>query len=94
MTRKRHPNKEIESAIQFAEENDWTIKSAGKSAHAFAILRCPHNDLMCRCGRFCQASIWRTPKRPENDAKKIRKAVENCIHQTKQDNENQVEQND
>jgi hypothetical protein len=31
LTRKKHPNKEIESAIQFAEENDWTIKPPGKN---------------------------------------------------------------
>ena len=87
MTRKRHPNKEIESAIQFAEENDWTIKSAGKSAHAFAILRCPHNDLMCRCGRFCQASIWRTCQKDPESSREL-------YSPTKQDNENQVEQDD
>jgi len=94
LTRKRHPNKEIESAIQFAEENSWTFKPPGKSAHAFGILKCPHNDRECRCGRFCKASVWRTPRSSENEAGKIRKVVENCIHQSEQGNEDQVEKDD
>ena len=80
--RTKHSNKEIESAIQFAEKNDWTVKAPGQSAHSFGILRCPHNDKECRCGRFCKASIWSTPRSPEAEARKIRRVVENCIHRT------------
>ena len=40
------------------------------------------------------ASVWGTPRSPENEAKEIRKVVENCIHQTGQDNEDQVEEDD
>jgi hypothetical protein len=80
MPRKKHTNQKIERAIQFAEENGWTVKAPGKSAHSFGILRCPHNDKACRCGRFCSASIWGTPKNPEAEASKIRRVVENCIY--------------
>ena len=31
MTRKRHPNSEIERAIKYAEAHDWEARSAGKS---------------------------------------------------------------
>ncbi|RPH93075.1 MAG: hypothetical protein EHM68_16225 [Lysobacterales bacterium] len=81
MARKKHPNKAIEGSIRYAERHGWTLKPAGKSAHAFGILKCPHNDRDCRCGVFCQASIWSTPRSPEAMARQIRRMVANCIHQ-------------
>ncbi len=35
MPRKKHPNKEIEAAIQYAESHGWQYKQAGGSAHAW-----------------------------------------------------------
>lgn len=32
--RSKHPDKEIEAAIVYAEDNGWTYKDSGKSAHA------------------------------------------------------------
>jgi hypothetical protein len=40
---------------------------------------CPHNDPECRCGEFCIASIWSTPRRPENHARQIERIVDGCI---------------
>lgn len=77
-TRKRHPNKEIEAAIQHAEANGWDVQMA--PGHAFAVMRCPQNDAECRCGEFCQTSIWSTPKNPEGLARKLRRIVNKCIH--------------
>ena len=37
---KKHPNKHIRDAIEFALQNGWEIVPAGKSAHAFCRLRC------------------------------------------------------
>ena len=81
MARKQHTSKEIEREIQFAEKKGWRLRPPGKSAHCFGILMCPHNDKDCRCGVYCQVSVWGTPKNPSNDARKIRRVVENCIHQ-------------
>lgn len=62
--RNRHPNKEIEAAVQYAEEQQWTYKSPGNSAHAWGRLYCPLRE---REG--CILSIWSTPRDPDVHAK-------------------------
>ncbi|MNK32126.1 hypothetical protein D3C87_505800 [compost metagenome] len=37
----------------------------------------PYNDDGCRCGEFCIACIWSTPKNPGNHARAIRRVVDN-----------------
>ncbi|MEZ5435537.1 MAG: hypothetical protein R3E67_02735 [Pseudomonadales bacterium] len=37
---KKHPDKHIREALEYAEANGWDIVEAGKSAHAFCRLRC------------------------------------------------------
>lgn len=76
---KKHPNKHIAQAIQYALKKGWTIKEAGNSAHAFGILLCPSQS---RSG--CKISIFSTPRNPENHAKQIKKIVDKCTHQEDQ----------
>jgi hypothetical protein len=71
--RPRHPNKEIESAVAYAEAHGWTWKKA--TGHAWARLLCAHHD---RDG--CQISVWSTPKVPEHHARAIMRAVDRCPH--------------
>ena len=78
--RKKHPDKDIEAAVAYAESKKWTFKETGKSAHAWGILKCPNNKKDCRCGEFCISSIWSTPKNPKNHAKQIIRIVDNCIY--------------
>ena len=80
MARKTHKIAEIESVIQYAENNGWTFKKPGKSAHAWGIIRCPFNDKDCRCGDYCQLSVWGTPKNPQNYAKKLRRQIDGCLY--------------
>jgi hypothetical protein len=76
-----HPNKEITAALQYASDNGWRIVEGG--SHAWGQMYCPYNNKDCRCGEFCRASIWSTPRKPENHAKQIRRIVDNCvIHKT------------
>jgi hypothetical protein len=76
MARARHPKKEIEAAIQHAEDNGWRIAVGG--SHAWGKLYCPYNDTECRCGEFCITSIWSTPKNPGNHSRQLRRVVDNC----------------
>jgi hypothetical protein len=76
MARARHPKKEIEAAIQHAEDNGWRIAVGG--SHAWGRLYCPYNDTECRCGEFCITSIWSTPKNPGNHSRQLRRVVDNC----------------
>lgn len=76
MSRKRHTDKDIEAALAHAETEGWRIEP--RSGHAWGRMYCPYNDQECRCGEFCVASIWSTPKNPGNHAKQIRRIVDNC----------------
>lgn len=75
MRRKRHPNKEIEQAIQVAESKGWRYKDAGDSSHAWGRLLCPLQE---REG--CSMSIWSTPRDPVNHSKQILRRVGSCPH--------------
>ncbi|MCW8409598.1 hypothetical protein OQJ13_11515 [Legionella sp. PATHC035] len=76
MVRPKHPNKDIELAIKYAERKGWRYQSSGNSAHAWGRLLCP---LASREGH--SMSIWSTPKVPENHAKQIKRNVDACEHQ-------------
>jgi hypothetical protein len=73
---KRHPNKEIQQALNHAEALGWQIEPA--SGHAWARLYCPFNDMNCRYGKFCVVSVWSTPKSPVDHARQIRRVVDKC----------------
>ncbi len=73
--RPKHPNKEIEAAILYAEKNGWIYKDSGKSAHAWGRLLCP---LHTREGH--QMSVWSTPRNPYNHSRQIEKLVDQCQH--------------
>lgn len=76
MPRQPHQKQEIEDALRYAEQQGWRIKVGG--SHAWGKLYCPYNDKQCRCGEFCIASIWSTPKNAGNHAKQIKRVVDNC----------------
>ncbi len=79
-SRAKHPSKEIEAALVFAEANGWAVVRL--SGHAWGKILCPWNDKTCRCGTFCQKSVWSTPRVPEDVARQIRRAVLGCIYKT------------
>lgn len=76
MGRARHPKKEVEEAIRYAESLGWRVEVG--SSHCWGRLYCPYNDAECRCGEFCITSIWSTPKNPGNHARQLKRVVENC----------------
>lgn len=78
--RQKHPNKEIEAAIVYAEGKNWIYKDSGKSAHAWGRLLCP---LHTREGH--QMSIWSTPRNPYNHARQIKTLVDKCQHDAEED---------
>jgi len=77
MRRDRHPKKEVEEAIQHAEEEGWSVIAGGRG-HAWGKLYCPYNDKECRCGDFCKAGIWSTPKNAGTHARHLKRIVDNC----------------
>lgn len=79
MARKLHPKPEVETAIRHAEKHGWTIKEGG--SHAWGRMYCPYNDATCRCGEFCIASIWSTPKNPGAHGRQLRRVVDHCARE-------------
>jgi hypothetical protein len=76
MSRPVHPKKEVEAAIKHAESNGWRVVHGG--AHAWGKLYCPYDDDECRCGEFCIAGIWSTPRNAQNHANALRRVVDHC----------------
>ncbi len=76
MGRALHPKKEIEQALKYAESQGWRIETGG--SHAWGKMYCPYNAPTCRCGEFCIASIWSTPKSVTAHARSLRRVVDHC----------------
>lgn len=77
MGRKRHPSKEIEAVLRELEGLKWTVEPA--TGHAWGLVRCSENSAECRCGEFCQMSVWSTPKNPQQFAKRLRQKALACV---------------
>jgi hypothetical protein len=78
----RHPNKEINAALRYADSRGWTIVESVRG-HCWGMIRCPHG----RGG--CQKSVWSTPQSPEDHAKSLRRFVDNCPHQDEEETGNE-----
>ena len=73
MSRPRHPNKQIERAVRYAESLGWRVEIS--NGHAWGFLLCPQNT---RDG--CTAGVWSTPRCPEHHARKLTRDVDLCPH--------------
>jgi hypothetical protein len=76
MARTTHPKKEVEAALRHAEANGWRVEVGG--SHAWGRIYCPCDNDGCRCGEFCIASVWSTPRNPRNHARQLRRVVDRC----------------
>jgi hypothetical protein len=70
-SRPRHPKKEVEESLEFAESHGWTVESP-RPGHPWGRATCS------RVGHDCLVWIWSTPKVAGNHAKQIRRAVYRC----------------
>ena len=81
MLRRRHPDRSVEDALRHAEDHGWRVELLSPRARGWAKLLCSHNDSDCRCGEFCIAVVWGTPRSAENHARQLRRVVDACIWQ-------------
>jgi hypothetical protein len=72
MSRSRHPNGEIERAVQYAEAHHWSVQKSGPRAHSWGKIMCPrgHSEH--------QMWVWSTPKNPHGHARQIMRFVDRC----------------
>ena len=76
--RSRHPKKEVEEALQYAELKRWRVQeSKGSHTHVWGTLYCP---LATRDG--CKYRVYGTPRDAGNHANAIRRIVDRCPHTT------------
>ena len=74
--RGKHPDKDIEKALQIAEGEGWRVeKASGGSAHPWGRIYCPLNTRM-----GCRMSIWSTPRSTTNHARQIQRHITKCEH--------------
>ena len=73
MPRPRHQNKEIESAVKYAESKGW--RYIRQASHAWGVFHCPEQS---RAGH--QISVLSTPRNTQGHAEKIRRMVDACTH--------------
>lgn len=78
MARPRHPNKEVEDAVAYAESQGWSFRKQGH----WGRLYCAKAD---RDG--CQVGVNGTPKNADNHARQIVRAVNRCPHRQEADDE-------
>lgn len=69
------PAKEILAAIQDLEAARWRVEIAGGRSHAYARAYCPGGAHGC-----APLTVYGTPKVPEHEAAKIRRAMRRCEH--------------
>ena len=84
MLRPSHSKKEVEEALRHAEAQGWRVEVGG--SHAWGRIYCPYKDDESRCGEFCTASVWSTPKNPGSHARALRprRVVDNCTTHKRQ----------
>ena len=80
MSRKKHPNKDIEKALKHAESKGWTVEKHNGSGHCWGVMYCPTNN-KCRGGKNCTKSIWSTPAVAQNHAKDLKSIADKCEDQ-------------
>jgi hypothetical protein len=84
--RPRHPKKEVEDAVAYAESQVldlaktrcWTWRKQGHWGRLF----CPHGG---RDG--CQVGVFGTPRDAGNHGRQIIRAVNRCLHQQENQDE-------
>lgn len=67
----RHPKKDIEYALEYAEEQGWTVTSVLRG-HRWGVLACPTGERV--------VPVWSTPKSPTSHAMNLRRRVDRCQH--------------
>ena len=72
------PAEEILAAIRELEAAGWRVQITDGRAHAYARVYCPGGTDGCP-----PLSVYGTPRVPEHEAAKIRRALERCEHSGK-----------
>jgi hypothetical protein len=73
--RAKHPKKDVEQALRFAEENGWLVRSTARG-YRWGEMICGHAG-----PDRSRISMLSTPTNPGKHANRLRRKVRNCPHQ-------------
>ena len=73
------PTKEILAAIQELQDGGWRVQLTSGRAHAYAKAYCPGGSGCCD-----PVLVRGTPRVPEYEAAKLRRALSSCEHSDKE----------
>jgi hypothetical protein len=76
------PAKEILAALQELVSAGWRVQLTNGRAHAYARAYCPGGQTGCP-----PLTVYGTPKVPEHEAARIRRAIGRCPHKKRQERE-------
>ena len=71
--RPRHPKKEVEEAVRYAESRGWRVDVGG--SHNWGALLCP-------AAGGCRLPVYSTPANPWAHGRRIKHQVDRCPHET------------
>lgn len=74
MARSRHPKKEIEAVLQYAESLGWRVIQK-KRGHAWGTIYCPLS-----VAGSCKRQVYSTPRSPGTHAKDLASYIDRCPH--------------
>lgn len=72
---RRHPHKEIDAAIRYAESRGWRFSKSAGQAHAYGKLYCRGASRGA-----CVVTVYGTPRNPAGHARYLRRRVDGCEH--------------
>jgi hypothetical protein len=77
--RPKHPKKEVEDAVRYAEDQGWTFRKMGH----WGWMYCSHPDHADRC----HVAVNGTPRNAGDHAGQIKRAVDRCPHRKMEEND-------
>lgn len=72
--RRRHPKKDVEPALRYAEQHGWIVRATA-AGHKWGVMYCTD-----RVQPHCRASIWSTPVNPSTFARQLMRRVDGRPH--------------
>lgn len=79
MPRRRHPDRDIEKALQYGEQHGWRIHVSSGHAHAWGGMYCPDECLRCGRPKHRMLSVASTPRNALDHAADLRRSVRRCL---------------
>lgn len=73
--RDRHPDKDVQKALEAAEADGALVEARHGRGHAWGRIRCGRGG-----HQGCALMIWSTPKNPHGHARLIRNLMRKCPH--------------